>query len=91
MTPSGRAGLVFVVHRKLALAASLFVLGVPHASLGVVVVKKVAQAEPLHLQAVLQDPADGTHRRRGEDTEPIVLLFEDSFYECKLGKNMTIR
>lgn len=42
---------------------SLFVLGVPHASLGVVVVEEVAQAQPLDLQAVLQDPAGGTNTR----------------------------
>lgn len=51
-----RQGRVAVVRHKLSLRG-LFVLGVPHASLGVVVVKKVAQAESLNLQAVLQDPA----------------------------------
>lgn len=60
MTHSGCAGRVTDVHQKLSLRG-LFVLGVPHASFGVVVVKKVAQAESLYLQTVLQDPAEGTH------------------------------
>lgn len=58
LTHSGCAGSFTVIHKKLSLW-SLFVLGIPHASFGVVVVKKVPQTESLHLQTILQDPARG--------------------------------
>lgn len=79
MTPSGCAGRVAVVHHKLSLCG-LFVLGVPHASLGVVVVKKVAQAQSLNLQTVLQDPA----WREGGRTGLKVCFYFDIF-RIRLG------
>lgn len=78
MTPSGCAGRVAVVHHKLSLCG-LFVLGVPHASLGVVVVKKVAQAESLNLQTVLQDPAGRERGREGGRTGLKVCFYFDIF------------
>lgn len=82
LTHSGCAGSFTVVHKKLSLWG-LFVLGIPHASFGVVVVKKVPQTESFNLQTILQDPAVGN--RDGKTNTGLKVKF---YSECWLRKEV---